>query len=67
MKKLKVSDIVKAASKDKPINVNQIKSFADKEYPEEGIRIKDINNYLYGEYYNNVPYGSCEAFEKIIK
>jgi len=65
MKKITVADIVKEATKEKPLNVRHIHSFASKNYPEAKIRIKDINSYLYSEYYDNIPYGSVERFEKL--
>lgn len=62
-----VKEIVQQALKNKPVNVRQIKSFADANYKEIGISEKAINNYLYGEYYDSGKlYTSCESFEKLV-
>lgn len=66
IKKTTIKSVVQAATKAKSVSVNGIKKFADTNYPEVGINIKDINNYLYGEYYDNTLFGSCERFERII-
>ena len=63
-----VKEIVQQSLKNKPVNVRQIKTFADENYKEVGISKKAINNYLYGEYYDCEAklYSSCETFEKLI-
>jgi len=65
MSKITVGDVVKKAVKNKPVSVKQVKKYADKEHPELGIREKDINEFLYSEYYDDIPYGSIERFERI--
>lgn len=65
MGKITVAEVVQAATKRKSVSVGQIHKFAERRYPLEDIKIKDINNYLYGEYYDNSLYGSVEKIERI--
>ena len=63
--KITIGEVVKEATKDKIVSVRQVKKFADNNFPELGIRVKDINQFLYNEYYDGVPYGSIEKFERV--
>lgn len=51
MSNITVQEIVKQALQNKLVNVKQIHSFSKRVYPEVPIQEKDINNFLYGEYY----------------
>lgn len=63
--KITIGDVVKEATKNKVVSVPQVKRYADNNFPELGIRIKDINQFLYSEYYDGIPYGSTERFERL--
>jgi hypothetical protein len=69
MNNITVQEIVQQSLKNKPVNVRQVKSFADENYKEVGISVKAINQFLYNESYNCEAklYSSCETFEKLIE
>jgi hypothetical protein len=67
MSNITVKEIVQQALKNKPVNVRQIKSFADENYKHVGISKKAINQFLYNEHYDDTKlYTSCESFEKLV-
>lgn len=68
MSNITVKEIVQQSLKNKPVNVSQIKSFADANYREIGISKKSINQFLYNEHYSDESklYSSCETFERLV-
>jgi len=68
-KKITVAEVVKKVTKNKPVSVISIQEAinTDPELKKLGIKRKDINNFLFNEYYDDTKlYQSCETFERIL-
>ena len=50
-KKLTIASVVKEVKQQKPVSVRQMKKFIDIKHPDNDISEKELNGYLYGEYY----------------
>lgn len=58
MDKPTIASVVKEVAKNKPVNISQMKKDIDSKYPELGITKKELNNFIYGEYYDE-DYERC--------
>lgn len=50
-KELTIASVVKEVKQQKPVNIRQMKQLIDVKYPDNNISEKELNNYLYSEYY----------------
>jgi len=58
MKKPTIAAVVKEVSKNKPVSVNKMTQDINSKYPELAVTRKDLNNFLYGEYWDE-DYERC--------
>ena len=58
MNKPTIASVVKEVAKNKPVNISQMKRDIDSKYPDNDISMKQLNNFLYGEYYDE-DYERC--------
>lgn len=64
-KDVNIQELIQQALKNKPVSVRQISKFAKETYGGITISEKAINEYLYGEAYEDCRmYSSCESFER---
>ena len=53
-----IASVVKEVAKRKPVNVDKMVQDINKQYPELSITKKELNNFFYGEYYDE-DYERC--------
>jgi hypothetical protein len=58
MTKPTIASVVKKVAKRKPVNVDKMVQDINKQYPELGMTKKELNNFLYSEYYGE-DYERC--------